>query len=430
MNAGILAILLLILFAAFILLGVPVAFSLGTAGIIGLIIEDQNLMIFAQTLISGINNFPYLAIPFFILLGMVMEKSAISRPLVELGDELVGFLPGGLAMATVFACAIFAAISGSGPATVAAIGSISVPEMIRKGYSKRFAVGIAASAGALGPIIPPSIPFIIYGVSVEESIAKLFLGGMGAGLLIALFFMLLSFAKAKFEKVPLSQKRPSASKILKAFWTARLSLIAPFVVLGGIYAGVFTPTEAGGIGSIYVILAGLFITRTLTLRGLYECFEKTAKTSAMIMFVIGVAYLFAWIMASWNIPQIAAKAIVDWADSPFLFLIFVNVLFLLIGSGLDTPAAIVILAPILHPVAIKLGIDPIHFGTVVVVNFVIGYITPPVAYNIFVAKNLTDITMDEASIACIPFFIASLLALALITYVPAISLFFPRLFMG
>jgi C4-dicarboxylate transporter DctM subunit len=430
MTPAFLTVLLLILFAVLIVVGLPVAFSLGAAGIVGLLIEDQNLMIFAQTLISGINNFPYLAIPFFVLLGMVMEKSDISRPLVELGDELVGFLPGGLAMATVFACAVFAAISGSGPATVAAIGSISIPEMIRRGYSKRFAVGIAASAGALGPIIPPSIPFIIYGVSVEESIAKLFLGGMGAGLLLALLFMVLSFAKAKFERVPLTHRRPSASRILKAVWTARLSLIAPFVVLGGIYAGVFTPTEAGAIGSIYVIVAGFFITRTLTLHGLYQCFERTAKTSAMIMFVIAVAYLFAWIMASWNIPQIAASAIVRLADSRFIFLLFVNILFLLIGSGLDTPAAIVILAPILHPVAIKLGIDPIHFGTVVVVNFVIGYITPPIAYNIFVAKNLTDISMDEASIACIPFFIASLLALAIITYVPSISLFFPRLFMG
>jgi C4-dicarboxylate transporter DctM subunit len=430
MTPGFLSVILLILFVVFIAAGVPVAFSLGAAGIIGLIIEDQNLMIFAQTLIAGINNFPYLAIPFFILLGAVMEKSAISRPLVELGDELVGFLTGGMAMATVFASAVFASISGSGPATVAAIGSISVPEMMRRGYSRRFAVGIAASAGALGPIIPPSIPFIIYGVSVEESIAKLFLGGMGAGLLIALFFMVLSFAKAKLEKVPRSQQEPSASRIFKAFWKARLSLIAPFIVLGGIYAGVFTPTEAGGIGSIYVIAAGFFITRSLTLRGLYECFEKTAKTSAMIMFVIGVAYLFAWIMASWNIAQIAANTIVRWADSKFVFLLFVNILFLLIGSGLDTPAAIVILAPILHPVALKLGIDPIHFGTVVVVNFVLGYITPPMAYNIFVAKNLADMSMDEASIACIPFFIASLLALACITYIPAISLFFPRLFMG
>jgi C4-dicarboxylate transporter DctM subunit len=313
---------------------------------------------------------------------------------------------------------------------VAAIGSVTVPEMIRRGYSKRFAVGTAASAGALGPIVPPSIPFIIYGVSVEESIAKLFLGGLGAGILLALFFMGLSFVKARLEKVPVSQKRPSIVKILKAAWNARLSLIAPFVVLGGIYAGIFTPTEAGAIGSIYVILAGLFITRTLSLQGLYVCFEKTAKTSAMIMFVIGVAYLFAWLMASWNIPQIAAKAIVDLADNKFLFLVFVNILFLLIGSGLDTPAAIVILAPILHPVAVKLGIDPIHFGTVVVVNFVIGYITPPIAYNIFVAKNLADISMDEASIACIPFFITALLALLAITYIPAISLFFPRLFMG
>lgn len=422
--------ILLALFALLVVIGIPIGFSLGLAGIIGLAVQDQNFMIFSQTLISGINNFPYLAIPFFVLLGMVMERSQISRPLVELGEELVGFLPGGMAMATVVASAIFAAISGSGPATVAAIGSVTVPEMIRRGYSKRFSVGIAASAGALGPIIPPSIPFIIYGVSVEESIAKLFLGGLGAGLVIALLLMILSFVKAKVEKVPVVHARPSAKSILKAAWHARLSLLAPFIVLGGIYAGVFTPTEAGAIGSIYVILAGVFITRSLTLSGLCDCLEKTAKTSAMIMFVIGVAYLFAWLMASWNIPQIAAKAIIGMADDKYMFLLFVNILFLLIGSGLDTPAAIVILAPILHPVAVKLGIHPVHFGTVVVVNFVIGYITPPIAYNIFVAKNLTDISMDEASIACIPFFLACLVGLGLITYIPEISLVFPRLFMG
>jgi C4-dicarboxylate transporter DctM subunit len=290
-------------------------------------------------------------------------------------------------------------------------------------------VAVGASGGILGPIIPPSIPFIIYGVVVEESIAKLFLGGLGAGLVLAVLMMILSFIKAKLERVPVSGRGPSLKRIGRAMWRAKLALIAPAIVLGGIYAGICTPTEAGGIGSIYVIIVGLFVTRTLTLKGLLECLEKTAKTSAMIMFVIAAAYLPAWLMASWNIPEVSTKFILEMSKDKNVFLIFVNVIFLIIGSLLDTPAAIVILAPILHPIAIQMGIHPIHFGTIVVVNFVIGYITPPFAYNLFVAKSITGMTMDEVSIAVVPFILVSLLGLILITYIPEISLFFPTLFM-
>jgi C4-dicarboxylate transporter DctM subunit len=429
MNPALLALFILACFIVLLLLGIPIGFSLGLCGFIGLVAMGQNLMMFAQTFLSGIANFAYLAIPFFVLLGIVMEKAEISHSLVEFADELIGYLIGGLAMGTIVACAIFAAISGSGPATVAAIGTIAIPEMIKKGYSKRFAVAVAASGGILGPIIPPSIPFIIYGVVVEESIAKLFLGGLGAGLVLAFLMMILSFIKAKIEGVPVSGRGPSLKGIGRAMWKAKLALIAPGIVLGGIYAGVCTPTEAGGIGSIYVILVGFFITRTLTLKGLLECLEKTARTSAMIMFVIGAAYLPAWLMASWNIPEAGTKFILEISRDKNIFLIFVNVLFLIIGSLLDTPAAIVILAPILHPIAIKLGIHPIHFGTIVVVNFVIGYITPPFAYNLFVAKSITGMTMDEVSVAAVPFIIVSILGLILITYIPQISLFFPTLFM-
>ena len=430
MSTALLALFLLAFFILLIILGIPIGFSLGISGFIGLILADQNLMMFAQTFLSGIGNFAYLAIPLFVLLGVVMEKTEISRSLVAFADELVGYMTGGLAMGTIVACAIFAAISGSGPATVAAIGTVAIPEMVRRGYSQRFAVAVAASGGILGPIIPPSIPFIIYGVVVEESIAKLFLGGLGAGLVLAFLMMALSFIKAKIEKVPVSGRGPSLKGIVRSMWEAKLALLAPGIVLGGIYAGVCTPTEAGGIGSIYVILVGFFITRTLTVKGLWQCMEKTARTSAMIMFVIGAAYLPAWLMASWNIPEAGTKFIMGLSGDKNAFLIFVNVLFLIIGSLLDTPAAIVILAPILHPIAIKLGIHPIHFGTIVVVNFVIGYITPPFAYNLFVAKSITGMTMDEVSVAAVPFILVSLLGLILITYIPEISLFFPRLFMN
>jgi C4-dicarboxylate transporter, DctM subunit len=430
MSPGIYSLLMLIIFLGLIFLNVPIGFALGAAGLAGLLFMDQSLMLFPQTLISGIENFSLLAIPFFVLLGIVMEKSGISRTLVELADELLGFLTGGMAIGTVLASMLFATASGSGPATVAAIGSITIPEMVSKGYSKRFAVGVAASAGALGPIIPPSIPAIIYGVVAEESIAKLFLGCLGAGVLFAFLMMATSFIKAKWEHVPRSQKKPSARKIGRALWNAKIALGAPLLVLGGIYAGIFTPTEAGAIGSIYVILVALFFIRTMSLKGLYECFEKTAKTSAMIMFVIAVAYLFAWLMAAARIPHLATEAIMAFADTQFSYWIFVNILFLFIGSVLDTPAAIVILVPILLPIAKALGIDGIHFGTVIVVNFVIGYITAPFGYNLFVAKGITDLSMEEVSISVVPFLIACLLGLVMITFIPQIVLFFPKLLMG
>ena len=429
MNPSFLALLLLGLFIFLTILGIPIGFSLGISGIVGLLLMDHSFMMIAQTFLGGVNNFAYLAIPFFVLLGTLMERAEMSNQLVDFADELVGYLPGGLAMGTIVACAIFAAISGSGPATVAAIGTVAIPEMVKRGYSKRFAVGTAAAGGILGPIIPPSIPFIIYGVVTEQSIARLFLGGLGAGLMLAFLMMVLSFVKAKMERVPLSGKGPSLRRIFQAMWRAKLGLFAPAVVLGGIYAGICTPTEAGAIGSIYLMIVGLFVTRTLSLRAIVQCFEKTGRTSAMIMFVIGAAYLPAWLMASWNLPDLGAQFILSMSKDKHVFLIFVNVLFLIIGSLLDTPAAIVILAPILHPISMKLGIDPTHFGTIVVVNFVIGYITPPFAYNLFVAKSITGMTMEEVSMAAFPFILLCLLGLILITYIPAISLFFPSLLM-
>jgi C4-dicarboxylate transporter DctM subunit len=429
MSVGLISILLLIVFIALIIVGVPIGFALGAAGVLGLVLMDQSFMMFPQTLIAGIDNFALLAIPFYVLLGAVMQNGGISRSLVDLADELIGFLPGGMAIGTVLSSMLFATASGSGPATVAAIGSITIPAMSQKGYSKRFAVGIAAAAGALGPIIPPSIPLIIYGVVAEESIVRLFLGGLGAGLLFTALLMVQCFLRAVHEKIPISHPRPSGRSILKATWNAKLALGAPVIVLGGIYAGVFTPTESGAIGSIYAITVSL-ANRNLSLRKLYDCFVSTAKTSAMIMFVIAVAYLVAWLMAAGRVPQIAADAITKFADSRFTFLIFVNLLFLFIGSVLDTPAAIVILVPILAPIAKKLGIDPIHFGTVVVVNFVIGYITAPFGYNLFVAKSITDMSMEEVTIAVVPFLIVTLIGLGVVTFVPEISLFFPRLFIG
>jgi C4-dicarboxylate transporter DctM subunit len=430
MSAGlVIGLILFGIFLAFLTVGIPIGFALGLSGIIGLICIDKPFMMFPQTLMAGIDNFSYLAIPFFVLLGVVMERAEISRSLVDFANELVGFMRGGMAIVAVLASMVFATISGSGVATVAAIGSITIPEMTKRGYSQRFAVGVASSAGCLGPVIPPSIPFIIYGVTTGESITKLFLGGMGAGLFLGFLLMILSYAKATLEKVPVCGKRPSLKSVAKATWHAKGALVAPIVVLGGIYAGIYTPTEAGAIGSIYVIALG-FYKKTLTFRRLCECIEKTSKISAMIMFVLATAYLLAWVLSAEQVPQITANFILSWANTKFLFLLFVIILFLFIGSLLDTPAAIVILAPILAPIAVKLGIDPIQFGTLFVAVFVIGYITPPFAVNLFVATGLTGMSMEEVSIAAWPFIVVCILGLTLIAVFPGISLFFPKLLYG
>lgn len=430
MSSGIIALVLLGAFILLVCVGVPIGFALGLAGVLGLVMMDVTFMMFSQTLISGIDNFALLAIPFFVLLGAILEKSQISKSLIDLADELIGFLPGGLAVGTVLSSMLFATASGSGPATVAAIGSITIPEMEKRGYAPSFSMGAAAAAGALGPIIPPSIPLIIYGVVAEESILRLFLAGLGAGILFALLMVVYSIWRAIREKIPRSQQRPSPRRVAQLLWKARYAIGAPVIVLGGIYSGAFTPTEAGAIGCVYALLVGIFLERTLDLKTLYQCFADGTKNSAMIMFVIASANLFAWLMASAQIPAIAADAISNLSDNKYIFLLLVNILFLVIGSLLDTPAAIVIIVPILEPIATQLGIDPIHFGAIIVVNFVIGYITAPFGYNLFVTKSITGRGMGEVSMSVMPFLAVCLFGLLLLTYIPQITLFLPRLLMG
>ncbi|PLX66667.1 MAG: C4-dicarboxylate ABC transporter permease [Denitrovibrio sp.] len=429
MTSGVVALILFGSFIFLVVLGVPIGFALGLAGVLGLVLMDVTFMMFSQTLISGIDNFALLAIPFFVLLGSILSKSQMSKSLVELADELIGFLPGGLAVGTILSSMLFATASGSGPATVASIGSITIPEMEKRGYPRSFSMGVAASAGALGPIIPPSIPLIIYGVVASESILKLFLAGLGCGLLFALLMMIYAVIRAYREKIPRSGNLPSFKRLANLVWNAKYALGAPTLVLGGIYSGVFTPTEAGALGCLYVLIIGFFVQRTLTFKSVYECIAEGTKNSAMIMFVIASAYLMVWLMASAQIPAIAAEAISGISANKIVFLLLVNLLFLFIGSILDTPAAIVIIVPILEPIAVNFGIDPIHFGAVIVVNFVIGYITAPFGYNLFVVKTITGRGMGEVSLSVLPFLVICLFGLLLVTFIPQISLFFPELLM-
>ncbi len=430
MTPGTIALMLFGLFVLFVVIGVPIGFALGSAGVLGLVLMDINFMMFSQTLITGIDNFALLAIPLFVLFGAILERSRISQSLIELADELIGFLTGGLAVGTVLSSMIFATASGSGPATVAAIGSITIPEMEKRGYSRSFSMGVAASAGALGPIIPPSIPFIIYGVVTEESILRLFLAGLGAGLLFALLFIVYSIYRAHREHIPRTGTKPSLRRVARATYKARYALGAPIIVLGGIYAGIFTPTEAGAVGCLYALCVGFFFERTLTIKSCIECFKEGAKNSAMIMFVIASAGLLAWLMAAGRVPAAVTDLMLELSVNKYVFLLLVNLLFLIIGSLLDTPAAIVIIAPLLEPIAVQLVIDPIHLGAIIVVNFVIGYITAPFGYNLFVVKSITGRSMGEVSMSVLPFLFISLIGLMIITYIPQVALFLPRLIMG
>ena len=429
MGPGIITLILFSSFLIFVVIGVPIGFALGFSGLLGLVLMDVNFMMFSQTLITGINNFALLAVPLFIIFGAILEKSRISQSLIELADEMIGFISGGLAVGTIVSSMIFATASGSGPATVAAIGSITIPEMEKRGYSKSFSMGVAATAGALGPIIPPSIPFIIYGVVTEESILRLFLAGLGAGLLFAFLLIVYSIFRAIRENIPRAEKRPSLKRLGRATWNARYALGAPVIVLGGIYAGIFTPTEAGAIGCLYGLVVGFFFERTLNWQSFVECFQDGAKNSAMVMFVIASAGLISWLMAAGQIPTSTTEAVLSISGNKYIFLLLVNLLFLIIGSLLDTPAAIVIIAPILKPIAIQMGIDPIHLGAIIVVNFVIGYITAPFGYNLFVTKSITKRGMGEVSMAVMPFLLISLLGLLIITYIPQVTLFLPHLLM-
>ena len=425
--SGVVIFLLLILL---MLTGMPISISLGLTVLTFLFtMTDVPLESVALKLFTGIEKFEIMAIPFFILAGTFLTHGGVAKRMIRFATSIVGHLHGGLALGGVVACALFAAVSGSSPATVVAIGSILLPAMVKQGYPKNFGVGVIGTAGALGILIPPSIVMVIYAVSTNSSIGRLFIAGIIPGILLALLLMVVTWAVAKKRNYP-RMKRASLKEVWASFRESMWGLFLIVVVIGGIYAGIFTPTEAAAMSAAYAFFVSVFVYKDLSLKQVPKVLLDSANLSAMILYIITNAVLFSFLLTSEQIPQSLADWINHMGLSPWMFLVVVNILLLIAGNFMEPSSILLITAPILFPVAMKLGIDPIHLGVLMTVNMEIGMITPPVGLNLYVASGISGMGLTETTKACAPWILVMIAFLLLITYVPIITLWLPNLLMG
>ncbi|MEP5174434.1 TRAP transporter large permease [Marinobacter alexandrii] len=414
----------------FFALGVPIAISIVLASIIGIeFFTNMPLLLVPQQMFVGIDNFPLMAIPFFILAGNLMAAGGISRRLVDLAKSVVGGLQGGLAMTCVLTCMMFAAVSGSSIATTFAIGSILIPAMVKHGYPRPLAASIQASSAELGVLIPPSIPLILYGVSTDTSIGKLFIAGIGPGLLIGVALLLFLYVFCKLRGYG-QRDHEDRSSFLVAFRRAWGALLMPVVVIGGIYGGVFTPTEASAVAVVYALVVGGMMYRELTMAELWPIFRASVISTAAVMLIIAAAALFSFLITRSGLPREVAAWVTEVFNSPISFLLAVNVMLLIVGMFVETSAAILVLAPIFTPIAVYYGIDPVHFGLIVVVNLALGMFTPPLGVNLFAACAVAKLSIDQLLPWLMRFVLVVLSCLIAITYMPWISLGLVNLLYG
>ena len=402
-------------------LTISVAVSIGLASVLGIQVNNANMLISVKEMFNAINKFPLAAIPFFILAGNLMETGGISRRLVEFAKSIVGGVQGGLPMTCVLTCMIFAAVSGSSVATTFAVGAILIPALIKHGYPTSYAAALQATSAELGVIIPPSIPMILYGVSAEVSIGELFIAGVGPGIFIGSSLMAFVWAYCKLKGWGKNDGDGRLS-FGRATWEAALALLMPVIILGGIYGGIFTPTEAAAVAVFYALVVGMLIYREINLASLMVVLRKSVISSAVIMFIIANAGLFAFLITRAGVPDAIGRWLEAVLQSPMLFLLGINAALFVIGMFIETSAAIIVLAPILAPVAMHFGIDPVHFGMIMVVNLALGMITPPFGVNLFAACTVAKISLDRIIPHLLPFVLVILACLMVITYVPALSL--------
>lgn len=407
-------------------LNIPVAISIGVAAIVGVSFGGLpiNPVVVAQRMFTSADSFPFMAIPFFMLAGGLMEHGGISRRLVNLASSLVGGFRGGLGLITILASAFFGAISGSNPATVAAIGGIMVPEMIRKGYPPAYAAAIAAAGGTLGVIIPPSIPMITFGVVAGVSIGDLFLAGFGPGILIALSLSIVTVFQSSRMRIPLEPKR-TFRNFLSALKESALAIIMPIIILGGIYGGVFTPTEAGAVAVIYSFIVSVFVYRELSLDRLKSVIIRAGISTSIVFFVIATSQSLSWLITISRVSQAIADSMLSITSQPFLLITLINVILLIFGVFLETQAIILLLAPLFLPIVTGIGMDPLMLGVIMVVNTSVGMITPPMAVNLFVAVSLVkeyNVTIEKITRNILLFLIVEIVDIIVISNLPFLSM--------
>lgn len=410
-------VLLFALFLLFLLAGIPVAIAIGASSVVALYGADVPLMVVTQRMFSGTDSFALIAVPLFILAGDLMAQGRVSEKLVDFADAVLGFLKGGLSIVSVLAGMFFAAISGSGAATTAAVGSTLVPELRRKGYDPASAASLIAASGTIGVVIPPSVPMIIYAVIAQQSVSKLFLSGFLPGILMGAGLVVVAVSQAYRRNYPRGSSL-SLSTILRTLRDAVWGLMTPVIILGGIFSGIFTPSEAAVVAVDYALLVSLFIYRDLTLRQIYHVMVRSAITTAVIMFVIATSAVLSWTLANWNVPSAVAQWVLAQSTNPYLVMLLVVGVILLTGVFIETASALIILTPVLLPLVVQLGIDPIHFGLIIVVGLAIGMITPPVAINLYVASSITNQSLERISRAVVPYLLVLISVLLLVVYGP------------
>lgn len=424
---------LFIVLAVLLVIGAPIAVCIGLAPIASMVVGGQSdqLFIAAQRMVTALDSTVLIAIPLFVLAGAIMGKGGISKQIVNLCYELFGWLPGSLGIVTVVACMFFAAISGSAPATVAAIGGIMIPQMIDDGYPAGFAAALAASGGIIGCIIPPSIPFVNYALITGCSVSELFAGGVVPGILMGVALCILCVYYSAKYKWGSRKKGVVLGDVLKALRSAIWAILMPVIILGGIYSGLFTPTEAAAVACVYGFLASVFIYRGIKVKDMYEISFEAVKTSAMIMFIVATANIFSFIVTRQQVPAKLSTLVMGVTDNWVIILLIINIILLISGCFMETTASTYIYTPILYPLVSALGYDPIQFGVVMVMNLTMGLITPPLGINLFVATGIDKrVVLAEQVKRVVPMFIVLVVVLMLVTYIPGLSLGLVNLMRG
>ena len=420
--------IIFITFVGLLLIGAPITLSLGAAAMGGMIFSGKPLEGLIEIAYTSVNSFPIMALPAFILSGALMESAGISRRLVAVAEAMAGPFTGGMATSTILSCLFFGAISGSGPATTAAVGMLMIPAMVRHGYDKGYAGAVTSSSGGLGVVIPPSIPMVIYGVAASQSISDLFIAGFIPGIMLAVGLMAMNYLRSKQKKYKGDGKELSVKTVMVTMKEGFWSLLAPVIILGGIYTGFFTPTEAAIVSIFYTLFVGVFIYREIELKGVMKALESTTWITGRVLIIMFTALAFGQLLTINKVPDLIAQGLLNLTDNLYMIWALIIVFLLFMGMFMETLATIMLVTPVLLPVMVSFGVDPIHFGVVLVCCCEIGFATPPLGENMFIASGVARATLEEISMNALPFVFVSVLVVFLIAYFPVLTLWLPDFF--